>query len=147
MDMENVQLSIGRDFAEEWSAPKIWPLDAESPFEKTRVLDPKPNQSVLKSIRHNLDKVFPQLAGVEIVESWAGMIETTPDIIPVIEQTESLPGFHIATGFSGHGFGIGPGAGKAIAGMLSGNDSGIDLQEFRLSRFFDGTPIRPQAGV
>ena len=147
MDIEGVRVSIGRDFADEWSAPNTWPLDAESPFERTRVLDPKPNQSVLKSIRHNLDKVFPQLAGVEIVESWAGIIETTPDIIPVIEQTESLPGFHIATGFSGHGFGIGPGAGKAIAGMLSGNDSGIDLKEFRLSRFFDGTPIRPQASV
>ena len=75
------------------------------------------------------------------------MIDTTPDIIPVIDQAESLPGFNIATGFSGHGFGIGPGAGKAIAGMLSGNDSGMDLSEFRLSRFFDGTPIRPQAGV
>ncbi len=75
------------------------------------------------------------------------MIDTTPDIIPVIGQAASVPGFYIATGFSGHGFGIGPGAGKAIAGMLSGNDSGIDLQEFRLSRFFDGTPIRPQAGV
>jgi len=147
MDMESVRVSIGREFTEEWSAPKTWPLDAESPFEKTRVLDPKPNQSVLKSIRHNVDNVFPQLAGVEIVESWAGMIETTPDIIPVIEQTESLRGFHIATGFNGHGFGIGPGAGKAIAGLLSGNDSGIDLKEFRLSRFFDGTLIRPQAGV
>jgi len=147
MDIESVRVSIGREFVEEWSASKTWPLDAESPFERTRVLDPKPNQSVLKSIRQNVDKVFPQLAGVEIVEFWAGIIETTPDIIPVIEQTESLPGFHIATGFSGHGFGIGPGAGKAIAGMLSGNDSGIDLKEFRLSRFFDGTPIRPQAGV
>ena len=111
------------------------------------MLDPKPNQRALKSIRHNVDKVFPQLAGVEIVESWAGMIDTTPDIIPVIDEAASLPGFHIATGFSGHGFGIGPGAGKAIAGLLSGNDSGIDLKEFRLSRFFDGAPIRPQAGV
>ena len=59
----------------------------------------------------------------------------------------SLPGFHIATGFSGHGFGIGPGAGKALAARLTGNDSGIDLGHFRLSRFFDGTPIRPQTSV
>ncbi len=147
MDMESVQLLIGRDFAEEWSAPKTWSLDAESPFERTRVLDPEPNRKVLKSIRLNVDKVFPQLADVEIVESWAGMIDMTPDIIPLIDEAASLPGFYIATGFSGHGFGIGPGAGKAIAGMLSGNDSGIDLKEFRLSRFFDGTPIRPQAGV
>ncbi len=147
MDMDSVRLSIGREFADEWSTPKTWSLDAESPFEKTRVLDPKPNRRVLRNIRHNVDKVFPQLAGVEIVESWAGMIDTTPDIIPVIDQAASLPGLYIATGFSGHGFGIGPGAGKAIAGLLSGNNSGIDLKEFRLSRFFDGTPIRPQAGV
>ena len=73
------------------------------------------------------------------------MIESTPDLIPVIEETEKIPGFHIATGFSGHGFGIGPGAGKAIAGMLSGTDSGIDLSAFRLRRFFDGTEIRPHS--
>jgi len=146
MDMESVRLSIGREFAEEWAAPKTWALDAESPFEKTRVLNPMPNPKMLKSIRHNLDNMFPQLAGTEIVESWAGMIETTPDVIPVIGET-AVPGFNVATGFSGHGFGIGPGAGKAIAGLLTGKDSGIDLHEFRLSRFYDGTPIRPQSSV
>ena len=52
---------------------------------------------------------------------------------------------HIATGLSGHGFGIGPGAGKAIAGMLTGKETDIDLREFRLGRFFDGTPIRLEA--
>jgi glycine/D-amino acid oxidase-like deaminating enzyme len=146
MDMKSVQLSIGREFADEWSMPKTWALDAVSPFEKTRVLNPAPNPRVLKSIRRNLDSLFPTLAGTAIVESWAGMIDTTPDVIPVIDET-STKGFHIATGFSGHGFGIGPGAGKAIAGMLTGNDSGIDLREFRLNRFFDGTPIRPQSSV
>lgn len=146
MDMKSVQLSIGREFAEEWSSPKTWALDGVSPFEKTRVLNPAPNPRILKSIRRNLDSLFPTLAGTAIVESWAGMIETTPDVIPVIDETP-IEGFHIATGFSGHGFGIGPGAGKAIAGMLTGKNSGIDLQEFRLSRFFDGTPIRPQSSV
>lgn len=75
------------------------------------------------------------------------MIEMTPDVVPVIDEAEVLPGFFIATGFSGHGFGIGPGAGKAIAGLLSGNDSGIELKAFRLKRFFDGTPIKPQTSV
>ena len=45
------------------------------------------------------------------------MIEATPDVIPIIDAAPRLPGFHLATGFSGHGFGIGPGAGKAIAGL------------------------------
>jgi glycine/D-amino acid oxidase-like deaminating enzyme len=111
------------------------------------VLDPAPNQKVLQELRVNLDETFPQLAGVEIVEAWAGMVETTPDVVPVICEAAQIPGFHIATGFSGHGFGIGPGAGKAIAGMLGGKDSGINLDAFRLSRFFDGTPIRPYTTI
>ena len=81
------------------------------------------------------------------MEAWAGMVETTPDVVPVIEASESIPGFHIATGLSGHGFGLGPGAGYACAGMLTGNDTGIDLQPFRLSRFFDGSPIRMDSPI
>ena len=147
MELENLHLSIGREFFEEWNTPKHWALDDESPFERTRVLNPEPNQRALKGIRKNLAKVFPQLAGTELAEAWAGMIETTPDVIPVIDEAEALPGFYIATGFSGHGFGIGPGAGKAIAGMLTNTDSGISLDEFRLSRFFDGTKLEIQASV
>jgi glycine/D-amino acid oxidase-like deaminating enzyme len=147
MELGNLRLSIGREFADEWTAPKSWTMDAQSPFEQTRVLNPAPSQKVLRSIRRNLDAVFPQLRSARIIESWAGMIETTPDVVPVIGEADSLPGFYIATGFSGHGFGIGPGAGKAIASLLTGDGSGTDLSEFRLSRFFDGTPIRPQSSV
>ena len=75
------------------------------------------------------------------------MVETTPDVIPVIGESETIPGFHIATGLSGHGFGIAPGAGFACAGMLTGSDTGIDLKPFRLSRFFDGSPIRVESGI
>lgn len=145
-DRDSVRLSLGAEFVEEWRTPKTWPLDSVSPFEQKRVLDPAPNPRILASIRRHFDALFPELAGTPFIESWAGMIETTPDIIPVIDETE-IPGFHVATGFSGHGFGIGPGAGKAIAGMLTGTPTGIDLHEFRLSRFFDGTPIRPQSSV
>jgi glycine/D-amino acid oxidase-like deaminating enzyme len=147
MEINNLRLSIGREFIEEWKTPTRWSLDSVSPFEQTRVLNPEPSKSVLKGIRENLDKVFPQLASAPIVESWAGMVETTPDVIPVIDHVDKLPGFYVATGFSGHGFGIGPGAGKAIAGMLTNSDSGIPLEEFRLSRFFDGTKLEIQGSV
>ena len=146
-EIKILHLSVGRDFIDEWSTPKKWDLNSQSLFEKTRVLNPEPNPRVVRSIRRNLDRVFPQLASSPIVESWAGMIDTSPDVVPIIGQHDETPGFHIAAGFSGHGFGIGPGAGKAIAGMLTGRDNGVDLSPFRLSRFFDGTPIRPQSIV
>ncbi len=143
-EFTSLNLSIGRDFIKEWTTPKQWRLDAESPFEKIRVLNPDPNPRAITGIRKSLETVFPQLADIEILESWAGIVESTPDVVPVIEESDAIPGFHIATGLSGHGFGIGPGVGKATAGMLTGTDTGMDLSEFRLSRFFDGTAIRLQ---
>ena len=65
----------------------------------------------------------------------------------MIGPVEGKPGFYIATGFSGHGFGLGPGAGKAIAGMLTNTDTGIDIAPLRLGRFFDGSPIKPQSTI
>lgn len=140
-ELRSLRISFGRPFFEEFGTPAKWALDEESPFERTRVLSPEPNAKVLQSIRKNFDEVFPQLAGSPIVESWAGMVETTPDVVPVMGEHDSIPGFHIGTGLSGHGFGIGPGAGKALAAMLTGDDVGIDMTPFRLSRFFDGSPI------
>jgi len=142
-----LRLRIGQDFIDEWKSPKTWALDEPSPFEETRVLDPEPNKNIVKEIRHKLGTVFPDLDGIQIVESWAGMVETTPDVVPIIDAPDSIPGFNIATGFSGHGFGIAPGAGKAVAAMLTGNDSGLDLHPLRLNRFFDGSPIRPEKSV
>ena len=146
-ELKVLRLSFGREFFDEWRTPKSWALDEVSPFEKTRILDPEPSQRVIKGIRRNIDAIFPQLATTPIVESWAGMVETSPDVVPMIGAIDQLPGFHIATGFSGHGFGLGPGAGKAIAGMLTGTDTGIDIEPLRLGRFFDGSPIRPQSTI
>ena len=142
-----LRLSIGKDFINELKTPKQWQLDEVSPFEKNRILNPEPNLKVLRSIKKNLGKTFPELKNIEIIESWAGMVETTPDVIPIISDYKKIPGFYIATGFSGHGFGIGPGAGKSIATMLMGKEQSIDLSPFKLRRFFDGSKIQPQSTI
>ena len=74
------------------------------------------------------------------------MVETTPDVVPVITPLQKIPGFYLATGFSGHGFGIGPGAGKIISKMIQ-NKPTIDLHPFRLERFFDGSPIKVDSTI
>ena len=141
-EIKVLRLSFGKEFFDEWRQPQQWALDSVSPFENTRVLDPEPGDNVVRGIRRNLDAVFPQLADTPIVESWGGMVETTPDVVPVIDSVATLPGFHIATGFSGHGFGLGPGAGKAAAALVTGERPAIDIAPLRLNRFFDGSPIQ-----
>jgi glycine/D-amino acid oxidase-like deaminating enzyme len=143
----SVALSFGADFFRALATPSRWRLDAPSPFERERVLDPRPEASVLREMRAALTRWLPELDGSPFVETWAGMIEASPDILPIIAPVESIPGFHVATGFSGHGFGIGPGAGKLVAGMVCGDADPAALAGFRLSRFFDGSPIVPGPAI
>jgi len=142
-----LRLRLNGEFFKELRQPGTWDLDRPSPFEAERVLDPKPSESALRGLRKNLASVFPELAEVPFVESWAGMVETTPDVVPVIDAVDEVPGLIIATGFSGHGFGLGPGAGRAVAALAAGTEPTVDLAPFRRSRFFDGSPIRPYTAI
>ncbi len=130
-----LRLRIGRRFVEEWRLPRRWALDAVSPFEQVRVLNPEPADAILDEGQSNLERAFPAFRGMVVAERWGGLIDVTPDAVPVISPVASLPGFHIATGFSGHGFGIGPGAGRLMAQMVMGEPPVVDPTPFRLDRF------------
>ncbi|MFC7555785.1 NAD(P)/FAD-dependent oxidoreductase [Pseudoroseomonas wenyumeiae] len=68
-----------------------------------------------------LAKAYPGMSGVGCAEAWGGTIDSTPDAVPVISAVDKLKGFHLATGFSGHGFGIGPAAGRLAADIVAGD--------------------------
>jgi glycine/D-amino acid oxidase-like deaminating enzyme len=71
---------------------------------------------------------------MKVIDSWAGLIDVTPDAVPVISAVESLPGFYIASGFSGHGFGIGPAAGHLMADLVTGARPIVDPEPYRFRR-------------
>jgi glycine/D-amino acid oxidase-like deaminating enzyme len=83
----------------------------------------------------------PAFAGIELAEAWSGMIDALPDVVPVLDKAEPVDGLWISTGFSGHGFGIGPGAGKIMARLIQGQSVDYDLGRFRLARFSDGSKL------
>jgi glycine/D-amino acid oxidase-like deaminating enzyme len=140
-----LRLRVGRRFVEEWRLPRRWDPAGRSPFESVRVLDPEPAQPLLDEARDKMVAALPAFAGIRIAESWAGLIDVTPDVIPVISEVASLPGFFIATGFSGHGFGIGPGAGRLVADLVTGDPTLVDPTPFRFSRFAERPYPRPSA--
>jgi glycine/D-amino acid oxidase-like deaminating enzyme len=137
------RLRLGKRFVTEWATPRRWNVADETPFEQVRTLDPKPSQAVLDRARTNITASFPVFKNMTVAQSWAGYIDVTPDAIPVISGVDELPGFFIATGFSGHGFGIGPGAGRLIAEMVAGEPTVVDPTPFRLSRFAEGEGRNP----
>ncbi len=130
-----IRMQFGRRFFEELRIRRHWSLDQATPFEAVRVWDPAPKQATLAEAREVLARNFPVFAQMQVAESWGGMIDVTPDAVPVIGEVPSLPGFFLATGFSGHGFGIGPGAGRLAADLVAGNTPVVDPAPFRFSRF------------
>jgi glycine/D-amino acid oxidase-like deaminating enzyme len=107
-----------------------------------RILNPAPKASALRDIEREFTALFPQFKTVPVRASWAGMIDAMPDVVPVVDRAAEIPGLVIATGMSGHGFGIGPGMGRVVSDLVQGNKIGHDLHRFRQSRFSDGSPIK-----
>ena len=94
----------------------------------------------LSRVQDAFAAAFPALGRPALARAWAGMIDVMPDTVPVLDAAP-LPGLFLATGLSGHGFGIGPGVGRVMADLVTGRAPGHDLARFRHGRFFDGSPI------
>jgi glycine/D-amino acid oxidase-like deaminating enzyme len=137
----SLRLRVNAQSLREFRAPRSWPLDRPSPFEATRVLDPAPNKTLNREALAAMIKLYPQFRDVHIVQQWGGYIDVTPDVVPYISPLGTLPGVTVATGFSGHGFGIGPAAGRLAAELAIGDAPSVDPAPFRTSRFSDGSPI------
>jgi glycine/D-amino acid oxidase-like deaminating enzyme len=125
-----------------WRTARAWSRDEQSPFERLRVLNPAPNSAKLRALQRDFATLFPDLPAFELTRVWAGMIDTMPDVVPVVDRVSALPGLTIGTGMSGHGFGIGPAMGRVLAALAMGDPPGHDLSRFRMSRFADGSAMR-----
>jgi len=112
-----------------------------------RILNPKPNQKVLNEALNKLHQFLPQTTEVKIDFSWAGYIDMAPDMLPTLDALDSPSGLILATGFSGHGFGMGPIVGRLISELILNGEPSLDLAAFRFSRFSDGTNLTPHSVV
>jgi glycine/D-amino acid oxidase-like deaminating enzyme len=110
------------------------------------VLDPVPNKKLADAAMARLTEAFPVFRDAKIAQRWGGMIDVTPDAVPVISTVADRAGLVVATGFSGHGFGLGPGAGRLAADLATGAAPLVDPHAFRFSRFSDGSKIVPLTG-
>lgn len=128
-----------RGFPDGWTTPRHWSPDTPSPFEALRILNPTPDRATIDRFCEAFARAFPALGRPKLASTWAGMIDTMPDIVPVLDTIPALPGLVVGTGLSGHGFGIGPEIGRVLAALTTGTPSGHDLTRFRFGRFSDGS--------
>lgn len=140
---KGLKLRIGTEFFKQLLGGANWSFDGPSPFEAERVLDPAPDMSLVNEALDSLIASNPALAGIKIAEAWGGTIDSTPDTVPVISRVEQMSGLILATGFSGHGFGIGPAAGRLAADILRGDTPLVDPAAYSYARLVDGRHLAP----
>ena len=115
------------------SGVESWTGDSERWSE--RELAPRNND--IRRVVDRVSDVLPVVKDVPIHRTWGGLIDLTPDALPVIDAP--LPGLVVAAGFSGHGFCLGPVSGLLCTDLALGRSPRHALDAFRLDRFVHAT--------
>ena len=99
----------------------------------------KPNTPLIRNIARRLAELLPGAADVQVIRSWAGVVEQAPDYRPIIDILDRPSNYVVVTA-SAHGFGISPATGKAVSDLVLYGESSIDISGLGLGRFSDVRP-------
>jgi len=103
--------------------------------------DVQPPAWAVRAVLDRAAAVLPSLADAKVARVWGGLIDLTPDGLPVIERAPEVEGVVIAAGFSGHGFCLGPITGQLVRELITTGTPSLPLGAFRRARF--AGPGRP----
>lgn len=87
--------------------------------------------------------VLPALGDAPLGKVWGGLIDMTPDALPVIERAPEIDGLIVAAGFSGHGFCLGPVSGEIIRDLVLHGTTAYPIEQFRRQRFAATAELAP----
>lgn len=90
-------------------------------------------------------RVVPAIREAPLSSVWGGLLDLTPDALPVIDRAPGYDNLIVAAGFSGHGFGIGPVTGPLAADLALSRPPALGLDAFQFSRF--GAHLRASADL
>ncbi len=137
----DINLLLGRETWDSLGVMLGGPKALTRQMTRHRVLDPAPNAKKAGRALAEFKKLLPAMKDLSVETSWAGMIEATPDEIPVLDAVPGVQGLYAATGFSGHGFGLGPIAGRLMAEKIADTHVSLDLSAFRFTRFAEAKSL------
>ncbi len=95
----------------------------------------RPSTPLARNLARRLAELLPKAAHLNVIRSWAGVIENSPDGRPIIDRLTS-PDNVIVASMSSVGFGLSPASGHAIRDLvIDGKCSFADIDILKLSRF------------
>lgn len=88
---------------------------------------------------------YPAMEESASTGGYASLYAITPDWHPIIDEVPPGSGLFVCSGFSGHGFKLGPAVGLLLADMVTGVEApSFDPALFRVARYGEGKPVRGQ---
>jgi len=93
-----------------------------------------------------IERRAPKIAEVGIAGGWAGLYEMTPDHNALVGEAPEVSRFLYATGFSGHGFLMGPAIGEVMRDLYLGHEPTVDITGLDTRRFATCT-TRPELNI
>ncbi len=94
-----------------------------------------PSAASISQVISSVSSVLPVVLQTPICRIWGGLLDLTPDALPVLDCVPGTGGLFVAAGFSGHGFGIAPAVGVLMADRILGKQNSISLDAFSFKRF------------
>ena len=97
----------------------------------------RPGSPLIRSLARRVAEMFPKAAHLNVIRSWAGVIENTPDGRPILDRLTGPDNVTVAS-MSGVGFGLSPATGHAVRDLvIDGVCSFTDIAKLGLARFAD----------
>ena len=93
-----------------------------------------------------IERRAPRISEVGISGGWAGLYEMTPDHNALVGEAPEVSRFLYATGFSGHGFLMGPAIGEVMRDLYLGNTPVVDITGLDKRRF-NNNAVRPELNI
>jgi sarcosine oxidase, subunit beta len=106
-----------------------------------RHVERAPNRRLMDASLAAAARIIPRLRDVRITRYWAGVIDMSPDGLPILDGKAGPDGLVVVTGLSGHGLALGPAIGRIAAELAADDGPQRSMDAFALRRFERTTPI------
>ena len=127
-----LRLHLGRPFLEAMRR-RVRPDARFAPWS-----EPAVNARLVAAYERGAYELLPHLAARGIARSWAGRIDATPDLIPILGRAPGIDRYYVAAGFNGHGLALSPAVARLLCELIVDGRPSLELHRFRIERFAEG---------
>ena len=94
----------------------------------------QPPVNSISQFINRANNVLPNISKTRIERIGGGLIDLTPDALPIIDHVPGISNLIVVAGFSGNGFGIGPATGKVLTNLALNQKPEVSLVPFNFKR-------------